>query len=61
MNFANILLPCTLFVPSFEGHKKHVIEIVVKLSVLNRNEKIKFKFWGWYSSHKGTTNPCVYS
>ena len=26
------------FVPSFEGHKKHVIEIVVKLSVLNRNK-----------------------
>ena len=42
MNFAHILLPCTLFVPSFEGHKKHAIEIVVKLSVLNRNKKIKF-------------------
>ena len=46
MNFSHILLPCTLFVPSFEGHKKHVIEIVVKLSVLNRNKKLNFNFGG---------------
>ena len=46
MNFAHILLPCTLFGPSFEGHKKHAIEIVVKLSVLNRNKKKKKDFGG---------------
>ena len=46
MNFPHILLPYTLFVPSFEGHKKQVIEIVVKLSVLNRNKKIKFQIRG---------------
>ena len=60
MNFSHILLPCTLFVPSFEGHKKHVIGIVVKLLVLNRNKKIKFQFRGWYSNHKSTTNPCTH-
>ena len=60
MNFAHILLPCTLFVPSFEGHKKHAIEIVVKLLVLNRNKKIIIWFRGWYSNHKGTTKPmCI--
>ena len=45
-NFAQILLPCTLFVPSFEEHKKHVIEVVLKLSVLNRNKKINSIFGG---------------
>ena len=41
--FSHNMLPRTLFVPSFEGHKKPVIKIVVKLSVLNGGEK---KFGG---------------